>query len=109
MSHPLGRTLMAVAVGLAAVSSGCANPRWRSDNYVVEGTLSGSTCQVTLDGGPLTPQEGPFDEKIFIHRDPALNTGLPAGQGVVSLHCRGLQLIFVTPVGTLPPADATAL
>ena len=103
MCHPLRRTLIAVAVGLTTVSSGCGSPRWRSDDYVVEGTLSGSTCQVTLNGRPLTAQDSPFDEKIRIRRDPALNSGLPAGQGVASLNCLGLHLIIVTPVGTFPP------
>lgn len=95
--------LTSLAFGLAAVAIGCSGPQWRSDDYVVEGTLEGSTCRVRVDGHELTAADGPFGEEILIRRDPGMNRELPAGQGVNSLYCLGLQLMIVSPLGTFPP------
>jgi hypothetical protein len=103
MSHPLRRALMAVALGVAAMGSGCANPQWRSDDYTVDGTLEGTTCRMTVDGHTLTARDGQFSETILIQRDPGARSQLPPGQGLNSVYCLGLQLLIVAPVGTFPP------
>ena len=88
-------------VGLVLLTLGCASPLWKNDHYVVDGVLEGTTCRVTIDGQPFVGTVA-LGDSIQIMADFVSNSGLPRGQGVKALICRGLVLEFISPEGTLP-------
>lgn len=92
-----------IAVALLCLLGACDNPARQHDHYVVEGTLDGNTCRLTLDGRPIVGDTAVMGVNIFISRDDAANVGLKPGQGLKSVTCRGLQILIASPVGTFPP------
>lgn len=96
------RLVSSVVLGVVLLVTGCANPLWDQDHYVVEGALTGTTCRATIDGRPFVGLAAALGDSIQILRDYARNMGLPEGQGLKTLICRGLILGFVSPEGTFP-------
>lgn len=96
------RLVSSVVLGVVLLVTGCANPLWDQDHYVVEGALTGATCRATIDGQPFVASVAGLGDSIQIHRDFEDNAGLPREQGIKTLICRGLVLEFVSPRGTVP-------
>lgn len=89
-----------VALGVVLLATGCANPAWDKDHYVVEGALTGTSCRATIDGHPFVGLADALGDSIQIQRGD--DADLPPEQGIRTLICRGLVLEFVSPRGTLP-------
>jgi hypothetical protein len=96
------RLRLRLTFGLAALAAGCASPSWQYDHYVVEGALMGETCRATIDGRPFVGDTTGLGEKLSIQHDNVSDVGLPEGQGVKTIVCRGLVLQLVSPEGAFP-------
>jgi hypothetical protein len=78
--------------------SGCANPLWRYDHYVVDGALLGTTCKASIDGRPFVGNFNDLGENIQFPKE----TFEPPGRTLVGLVCRGLAMDIISPAGTRP-------
>jgi hypothetical protein len=115
MDFRYGQCRTRLILSFVALTVACASPLWRYDHYVVEGALMGTTCRAMIDGRPFAGDTTGLGEKMSIQHDNVSETGLPDGQGVKTIVCRGLVLQFVSPEGAYPArrrfrvADGTSL
>lgn len=87
--------------------SGCSNsPLWQYDKYDVRGALDGSSCRITVNGQPMSPDTTlpVLLRSVLVQLDYASNVGLPAGQGAKAVACNGVLISFAAPTGLLPTA-----
>ena len=102
-----GATLLVVLFGLSLMLIGSDNPLWQFDRYVVEGTFTGNSCTLMLDGRPILGDAAlgprviiPGDHTARMEGPPgaAMDQGptqWPRSQGIF---CRGLSVTIPLPL-----------
>ena len=96
-----GAALLCVLFGLFVILIGVENPLWQLDHYVLEGTFSGDSCSLRLDGRPIVGNEA-LGTRVIIPGNYTAHIGAPLGYStsqepteparVQGIFCRGVSV-----------------